>query len=105
MESQDSSRKVRHVGTVDIGRQSFCHHCRSSDFNRDHLKGSNSLVGHQNVEERLRSLVGDRGCRSRRVHVHERTLRSWKDTPFAGKPVWIVMQSPRVRFWPRANFG
>ena len=32
-----------------------------------------------------------------RVHVHERKLRSWKDTPFAGKPVWIVMQSPRVR--------
>jgi len=38
-----------------------------------------------------------RACRSRRVHVHERKLRSWKDTPFAGKPVWIVMQSPRVR--------
>ena len=38
-----------------------------------------------------------RACRSRRVHVHERKLRSWKDTPFAAKPVWIVMQSPRVR--------
>ena len=38
-----------------------------------------------------------RSCRSRRVHVHERKLRSWKDTPFAGKPVLIVMQSPRVR--------
>lgn len=38
-----------------------------------------------------------RACRSRNVHVHERKLRSWRDTPFAGKPVWIVMQSPRVR--------
>ena len=35
-------------------------------------------------------------CR-RRVPVHERKLRSWKDTPLAGKPVLIVMQSPRVR--------
>ena len=38
-----------------------------------------------------------RACRSRRVHVHERKLRSWKDTPFAGKPVQIMMHSPRVR--------
>ena len=38
-----------------------------------------------------------RACRGRRVHVHERKLRSWKDTPFAGKPVQIMMHSPRVR--------
>jgi transposase len=38
-----------------------------------------------------------RSRRRRRVQVHERKLRSWKDTPFAGKPVLIVMQSPRVR--------
>ena len=38
-----------------------------------------------------------RSCRSRRVHVHERKLRSWKDTPFARKPVKILMHAPRVR--------
>ena len=38
-----------------------------------------------------------RACRSRRVPVHERKLRSWKDTPFARKPVQIMRQSPRVR--------
>ncbi len=47
--------------------------------------------------EPLRESLCCRACRSRRVHVHERKLRSWKDTPFAAKPVWIVMQSPRVR--------
>ena len=35
-------------------------------------------------------------CRSCQVPVHERKLRSWKDTPFAGRPVPMVMQSPRV---------
>ena len=38
-----------------------------------------------------------RACRSRNVHVHERKLRSWKDTPYGWKPVKIVMQAPRVR--------
>ncbi len=38
-----------------------------------------------------------RACRSRRVHVHERRLRSWKDTPYGWKPVKILMQAPRVR--------
>ena len=38
-----------------------------------------------------------RACRGRRVHVHERKLRSWREAPFAGKPVQIVMHSPRVR--------
>jgi transposase len=38
-----------------------------------------------------------RACRSRRVHVHERRLRSWKDTPYGWQPVNILMQAPRVR--------
>ena len=38
-----------------------------------------------------------RACRSRRVQVHERKLRSWKDTPYGWQPVTILMQAPRVR--------
>lgn len=38
-----------------------------------------------------------RTCRSGEVHVHERKLRTWKDAPFGGQPVKILMQAPRVR--------
>ena len=38
-----------------------------------------------------------RACRSRDVHVHERRLRSWKDTPYGWKPVTILREALRVR--------
>ena len=51
----------------------------------------------QVLVEPPREALRCRACRSRRVHVHERRLRSWKDTPFGWQPVKILMQSPRVR--------
>lgn len=50
------------------------------------------------VEPPRESLRYHRARLSRRVHVRERKLRSWQDTPFAGKSVQIVMHAPRVHY-------
>ena len=44
------------------------------------------VSGRLEMDAATRESLCCRACRSRRVHVHERKLRSWKDTPFAGKP-------------------